>query len=238
MGRLLHKLADSFGYQLKRKKLLYNSQNHIKSLIEKHQINLVIDVGANAGQFASKLRASGYQGQIISFEPVISTFQKLSENCKNDAKWSAVNLALGAQQGELRINISELSDFNSILAPNDFAKSTWQKLATKSTEIIKVETLDQFATAHNLLDKRIFLKLDTQGYDLEAFKGAVTCIPAIKILQSEVSFIQIYEGMPNFRESMDTYLSYGFQVSAFFPVSEKPNGAAIEMDCIFVKTDV
>ncbi len=238
MARLLHKLADSFGYQLKRKKLLYNSQNLIKLLVEKHRIDLVIDVGANTGQFASELRAGGYQGQIISFEPVQTTFQKLSENCKADAKWTAVNLALGAQKGELCINTSELSDFNSILAPNDFAKSTWQKLDTKSTEIIEVDTLDQFALNHNLLDKRIFLKLDTQGYDLEAFKGALACIPAIKILQSEVSFIQIYEGMPNFRESLDTYLSHGFQISAFFPVSEKPDGAAIEMDCIFVKTDV
>lgn len=238
MSRLLHKLANSFGYQLKRKKLLYNSQNLIKSLIERHQIDLVIDVGANTGQFASELRASGYQGQIISFEPVQSTFQKLSENCKTDAKWTAVNLALGSRKGELCINTSELSDFNSILVPNDFAKSTWQKLDTKSTEIIEVDTLDQFALNHNLLGKRIFLKLDTQGYDLEAFKGALACIPAIKILQSEVSFIQIYEGMPNFRESLDTYLSHGFQISAFFPVSEKPDGAAIEMDCIFVKADV
>ena len=146
-------------------------------------------------------------------------------------------MALGAQNGEHSINVSELSDFNSILAPNDFAKSTWEKLDSNASERIKIETFDSFAKAKNLLKKRIFLKLDTQGYDLEAFKGALGSLSAIKVLQSEVSFIQIYEDMPDFRTSLDTYLSHGFQVSAFFPVSDQPNGAAIEMDCLFVKAD-
>jgi len=237
MARIFHQIANIFGYQLKRKTKLYNAQNTIKSLIDLQQVDLVIDVGANIGQFASELRSTGYTGEIISFEPVVSTYLQLVENSKTDPLWKPINIGLGSKNEEISINTSSFSVFDSILKLNDFAVKNWESLEVESTELIRISTLDQFVFENKLQDRRIFLKLDTQGYDLEAFRGASNSIHLIKAMQSEVSFVQIYEGMPNFRESLDTYLASGFQISAFFPISQQPNGASIEMDCLLVKPD-
>lgn len=235
---IFRKAAEVFGYELIRKKKLYNSQNTLKSLLEIHKINLIVDVGANTGQFANGMRSLGYEGEIISFEPVRSTFEKLLENSKNDPLWKPINLALGSSRGEMSINTSDFSLFNSILKLNDFALNNWEALEiNNSTELITITTLSDFINDNKLQDRRIFLKLDTQGYDLEAFKGALDCIQAIKVLQSEVSFIPIYQGMPSFMESLALFITSGFQVSTFFPVSQRADGAAIEMDCLLIKPD-
>jgi FkbM family methyltransferase len=231
-------LAATFGYQLIKKIKVYNSQNTIKSLLRIHKIDLIIDVGANIGQFAKEMRSLGYQGEILSFEPVRSSYETLLENTKNDPLWRPINLALGSASGEARINTSNLSVLNSILKFNEFALNSWETLeANNSSELIKITTLDDFVINNKLDHRRIFLKLDTQGYDLEAFKGSLRCISAVKILQSEISFIPIYQGMPSFNESLAFYVSSGFQVSSFFPVTQRPNGAVIEMDCLLVKPD-
>lgn len=235
--RILHKIADLFEYQLKRKRKLYNCQNTIKAIIDFYHIDLVIDVGANIGQFATDLRSNGYRGEIISFEPVKKSYCELAKKCVNDPLWTAVPLGLGANNGELKINTSTFSVFDSVLKLSNFAVNNWKNLAIDSTEIITITTLDYYLIENKLEHRRIFLKLDTQGYDLEVFKGSLKCIDSIKAMQSEVSFIQIYEGMPSFIVSIESYLAAGFQVSAFFPVCENINLASIEMDCILVKPD-
>jgi FkbM family methyltransferase len=235
--RIFHRIADVFGYQLKRKRKLYTCQNVIKSIIDLYQIDLVIDVGANIGQFATELRSNGYGGEIISFEPVESTFRELAKNCSNDPLWTAINLGLGSKNENLRINTSSFSVFDSVLTLSDFATNNWQTLGVDSTELIRISTLERYILDNKLQDRRIFLKLDTQGYDLEVFKGSLKCINSIKAMQSEVSFIQIYNGMPNFMESIKIYLAAGFQVSAFFPVCDNSDLASIEMDCLLVKPD-
>lgn len=235
--RIFHRIADIFGYQLKRKRKLDNCQNKIKAIIDLYQIDLVIDAGANIGQFATELRSNGYAGEIISFEPVKKSYHELAKKCMHDPLWAAVPLGLGANNEELRINTSPFSVFDSLLTLSNFATSNWKTLGVDSTELITITTLDQYLLENKLDHRRIFLKLDTQGYDLEVFKGSLKCIDSIKAMQSEVSFIKIYKEMPNFIDVLENYLSAGFQISAFFPVCENVNLASIEMDCILVKPE-
>jgi hypothetical protein len=79
--------------------------------INDRKIDVVLDVGANSGQFGQKLRGFGYTGAIISYEPVLSAFKHLEELAKSDGKWTAHNFAIGAESGELKINISQNAKF-------------------------------------------------------------------------------------------------------------------------------
>src|SRR4051812_45614795 len=75
----------------------YDAQ--IRTIIDNLKVDLVIDVGANEGQFARRLR-SFYHGKIISFEPVSSVFKRLSEWAASDPDWSVYKMALGNQESE------------------------------------------------------------------------------------------------------------------------------------------
>src|SRR6476659_2537452 len=69
-------------------------RRNVNDYIANRNIDLVLDVGANVGQFATSLREKGYAGQIESFEPVSSVFQALADTARNDPRWNVHNMAL------------------------------------------------------------------------------------------------------------------------------------------------
>src|SRR4051794_23129302 len=71
-----------------------------------HGIDLVLDVGANDGGFAGDIRAFGYTGRIVSFEPLAEAFAGLCRRAAVDEKWSGVQAALGARREALDINVA------------------------------------------------------------------------------------------------------------------------------------
>lgn len=70
------------------------------ALMEHLGIDLVLDVGANTGQYASSLRKAGYRAQIVSFEPLHRAYSRLARSAECDRRWRAVRLALGARDRE------------------------------------------------------------------------------------------------------------------------------------------
>ena len=89
----------------------------LNKLLEHHGVNLVLDGGANIGQYATELRRQGYQGRIVSFEPQPPVFQSLEKAAAAGRDWTAMNLGLGDETGELLMNICESTDCGSLLQP-------------------------------------------------------------------------------------------------------------------------
>ena len=83
--------------------------------------------------------------------------------------------------------------------------------------------------------QRLFLKLDTQGYDLEVLRGATATLSRVVALQSEISFVPIYAGMPSWRESIQRIGELGFAVTGIFAVSRDASLRLVEADCVFVR---
>lgn len=209
----------------------------IKTILENYNIDLVIDVGANEGQFAQKIRKY-YSGEIISFEPVSRIFDKLEKNAQNDNKWQVFNFGLGSKESIQTINVSDDTVFSSLYQTNEFCE---QRFGNKSRgtekEDIQIRRLDIFLNSSipNIAGRKIFLKMDTQGYDLETFKGADTILKNIFAIQSEVSVLQLYEGVPNWTESISIYEAAGFRVAGLFPVTWDSFNV-IEYDCLMTKS--
>jgi FkbM family methyltransferase len=205
----------------------------LRSIIEELEIDLVIDVGANEGQFARSLRFF-YDGEICSFEPVSSVFARLEAFASSDRNWHVYNYALGSQESTQTINVHNYSVFSSFLKTNDYSvKHFGDQVIDKGSEIVSVRrfdnVLDEIAPDNE--NRRMFIKIDTQGYDKEVFKGIGNKMKCVNAFQSEVSLIPIYEGMPHWTESIAIYERNGFGVVGMFPVT-RDSLRIIEYDCL------
>ena len=79
------------------------------------KIEKVFDVGAHDGGYGRELRKHGYEGAIVSFEPLAIAFDKLTKCALLDDKWEVRNSALGSEAGEVIINVSDHLTSSSFL---------------------------------------------------------------------------------------------------------------------------
>ncbi len=186
----------------------------------------VIDVGANRGQFAQELRGVGYAGRIVSFEPQGSEFDVLSQNFATDREWQGQRLALGSRADKLEMVVPGLTVLGSLLRPNF-------KSPNSRTETVDVVRLDEVLPTllPDWRERRIYLKMDTQGYDLEVFKGAEGILSSVVGLQSELSVQPLYEGMPHYLDALSTFERAAFELHNLSVVGRGEDGAVIEMNC-------
>jgi FkbM family methyltransferase len=227
-------IAKAAGYELIKQKKHPTVESHIMNLIRHYRIDLMLDVGANQGQFGTMLREEGYAGEMHSFEPVHATFEKLAHASAGDPNWHIHQYALGESCGEEEVNITKSTDLSSFLKPNDFGKEKFEKIEVTQTEVVKISTVFDFLNSEisNAGNRRIFLKMDTQGYDLNVFAGAVRNLKQIHCILSELSFMPIYEGMPHYIDALQTYESHDFHVTGLYPISRNKDLTIIEMDCL------
>ncbi len=237
--KIHRKIAKIFGYDLIRRKKHPTLNTHVINLINHYKIDLVLDVGANYGQFGSLLRREKYKGEIHSFEPVSNSFDNLKKTSRNDRNWFVHKLAIGAAPGKEKINVSSASVMSSFLKPNDFGEETFKNMNVVQTEMVEVETIDGFLSRqiNDFNKKRILLKMDTQGYDLKVLEGSLNSLDYTVAILSEISLIPIYSGMPHYLDALKKYEDYGFVVTGLYPITRENNSlSVIEMDCMLVNS--
>lgn len=208
------------------------------SSLQKFEIDLVLDVGANTGQFASEMRRSGYAGRIVSFEPLSSAHQELLQASASDAMWDAFpRCALGAHDGEAEINIAGNSESSSILPMLESHRSAAPQSAYQGKEVVAIKTLDAVAGQYLKDARAAFLKIDTQGFEWQVLDGARETLPRVKGILVELSLVPLYEGQNLWREVIDRLEAAGFTLWAFKPVfSDQASGRTLQMDGIFYRT--
>jgi FkbM family methyltransferase len=211
------------------------------SLLEvfaKSEINCVIDVGANNGQYGEFLRNIGYRGRIVSFEPVSTTFSRLSEKAANDPAWRTYNMAAGSAAGELEINVMDNSVFSSLLPINSLGSREFtgetDVVRTEKVKVVRLDSMIEEIVA-GIERPRVYLKMDTQGYDLQVLEGASGCLDSILGLQSEIALQPIYEGMPDYLTALAKLNNLGFSVTSLVPVTRDADLRVIEFDCLMVR---
>jgi FkbM family methyltransferase len=218
----------------------YSQWSYFRNLLIRLKINCVIDVGANRGQFARNVRRSGYNGRLLSFEPNREDFVQLSNLTKNDKLWRVFNIALGNENAERQFHVTKTTLFNSFLDPISMNPSfTVSGMDVVRTDTVQVKRLDSIMAEllEAISEPRVFLKLDTQGFDLEVVRGAEKCMDAIVGLQSELSVTPIYEHIPHYLEALDYYESLGFSLMNLFTVNRTNQQSILEYDCLMARLD-
>jgi FkbM family methyltransferase len=225
------------GMDLRRCTLESAADLQLKAMLQEHAIDLVLDVGANTGQFARELRDGGYGGRIVSFEPLGSAYRELQAAAANDPGWEiAPRMAIGATEGEIRINVSRNSVSSSILpilgAHTDAAPGS----AVVSQDVARLAPLDAVANDFIRADSRVFLKIDTQGYESEVLKGARQTLARALGVQLELSLVPLYDGQALLPELWEAMTQAGFDLWAMSPVFVDPKtGRLLQVDATFFR---
>ena len=171
------------------------------------KIHTIFDVGANTGQSAEEYSVTFPGASVSCFEPVSSTYAELEGNVRSMGHVNCHNLALGSEPGESTIYISDISTANSLINHGSGDRK----------ETIQVSTVDIFAKENNV-DKIDFLKIDTEGFDIEVLKGAEGMLSSgsVSFVQVEVSFNREGQKHVLFDDVRDLLAGHGFVVFGFY----------------------
>jgi FkbM family methyltransferase len=212
--------------------------NQSAAILLNYGINLIFDVGANTGQYGLKARALGYQGRIISFEPVFSSFNKLNEYGQNDPLWTPLNMGCGNYDGAALINKFNLSVMNSILPSMPLITEEYPQVENIGQEEISICQIDTIFNDYYSPEDRVLLKIDTQGFEKKVLEGAKTALESITAIQLELSFVEHYKTEALIKDMIDYLNQQGFTLAVLEPLSQNlENGKLLQADGTFFRLD-
>ncbi len=227
------------GIELKRYQPGSSYWASLERMLGHHDIDLVLDVGANTGQFAGALRRSGYRGRIVSFEPLPGAYQQLLRGAAKDPHWTvAPRMAIGDFDGEIPINISENSVSSSITDMLETHLEAAPESRYVGRENVPIFRLDTMAQALVPDSARTFLKIDTQGYESQVLAGASGLMPSLQGLQLELSLVPLYAGAGVFIDTVRSLNEMGFELHGLFDAfSHQETGRMLQVDGVFFRCE-
>ncbi len=226
------------GYDMHRYLPVSSPAAQMQTILSARNINLVLDVGANQGQFGLELRDLGYTGRIVSFEPLASAHALLLENARKDGAWQvAERMALGSGDGEIDIHVSGNSVSSSALPMLDSHLASAPGSAYVAVERVPLRRLDSVALSYFDAEPRVLLKIDTQGFEDRVLEGASGLIDKVDAVQLELSLTLLYSGQKLFVDMIQSMALLGFDLWAAWPVFVDPEtGRCLQMDATFVRS--
>jgi FkbM family methyltransferase len=204
---------------------------HRTRLLDSQRIHTVVDAGANIGQYASALRAAGFDGFIESFEPQVDAATSLRVAARSDARWFVHELALGSEPGSLPMFATVDSQSSSLLEPAA-SNEHYTFLAGGWSSVVKVKRLDDV----DLHPGPLMVKLDVQGFELSVLEGSPETLKRTSVVEAELSLVRLYE-----RQAMIEDVVGSVRASGFEPVcltrgyTHPQTHEVVQVDGLFVR---
>jgi len=225
MNKLLkpvRKVARSYGYDI----VKYSST---PSLFDLHGVDCVIDIGANDGGYATEIREAGWNGKIFSIEPQPKTYARLEQRFATDTLWEGLNIGLGNKNTSLVLNIYEMDVLSS------FLEKIEGNPVVDQIEV-PVRRLDGILDGI-LADKtKPFVKIDTQGFEMEIINGLGERVNEVVGWQLELSVEPLYENQPLMEDVIAKMREMGYSLWKILPGLRDPSTLrAYEFDGVFFK---
>ena len=223
-------IAKYFGFRVIRNFPQFDEVRN--ELIEKLKIEVIIDGGANRGQWTKRLRDQIKDHKVISFEPVVENFQYLVKELSSDVNWSGMNCALGEAEGSSTINLSNNMSMSASLKEPLKHVDVYPTVKFENSEVIHVKRLDEFDFFNG--PGPFFLKLDVQGFELEALKGATGILNKVALIEVETSFREMYRGEVLHTQLVSWMEERGFSVFTIAPPAIDKSGRIGYLDVLLV----
>lgn len=199
-----------------------------------NDIDVVLDVGANDGDYGREIRDRGYTGLIVSFEPNPVVFERLKSLIAKDNKWEAYPFALGEIDGDLKLSIATNDTMSSLKGLTLFGQGTGAKYIGQTR--CKVMRLDTFLNERPELIKNVYLKIDTQGYEMEVLRGTGNMLAKMAVVQAEVALVHTYTDESDWLTFIQWMRIQKFEIAT--AVCNSAIGAQVrEFDFVFVRRD-
>lgn len=210
------------------------SWQQLLCILDHSGIELVLDIGANHGQYARSLRDHGYRGEIRSFEPLPDLNQELQQQALSDPNWSIEPPAvIGATNGRVAFSRSAEDDMSSVLKQAEL-----QERISPSSAIVDVIELDEIRLDQHLrqLTRPTHLKLDVQGYENAVLEGCGELLEQFATIQLELALVPIYQGEVLWQDMIAKLNHAGFDLHLIIPgYFERKIARQLQIDGVFVR---
>jgi FkbM family methyltransferase len=227
------------GWEVQRFRNAHVEHQVLKQILVAAGADVVLDVGANVGQFGDLLLDTGFAGTLISFEAIPAVHEKLARHARvKSGSWIvAPCAALGSRRGTIAMNVAANSVSSSILPMQRAHVEAAPESKYVEQQIVAVERLDELAPGLLPPDGQLLIKIDTQGYEMEVLKGATGLLPRTVALQMELSLAVLYAGAPSFVEMIEYVNGLGFELFSLVPGFKNAHtGRLLQMDGFFVRS--
>lgn len=205
----------------------------IVSEIDKANISVILDVGANIGQFGVDIRRYGYKGQIVSYEPVEEIFASLIKTSSKHQPWNAFQLGLGSIESTELINVSGNSGLSSsLLKMKPVHVENFPDSKVVYSETIQISTVDTQLSNLGFSPENVFLKIDVQGFESSVLRGAAISLSKIPLCFLEVSLIPLYEEEVTLLPILNYLQNSGHEVINIFQGIRGKNGRLLQLDIL------
>jgi FkbM family methyltransferase len=222
----ISKVTRSAGFEIKQVKPT------LEDFLRSRSVDLVLDVGANIGQFGQMLRLNGYAGDILSFEPIPEIHATLEKTAARDPRWQTRRVGVGAAPGSLSINIADKNCYSSFKSTAQDGLAFDEGSRTVRTEQVPIVRLDEIVDPARA--ERTFLKIDTQGFEREVLEGGSELLKSCAGVQLELPILHLYADVWSIDEAIRFMTERGFAISLLESVNLLEDGvSAVELDCVF-----
>jgi FkbM family methyltransferase len=194
----------------------------------------VVDIGANRGQFALVARQCQPHARVISFEPLPAAAEKFRAVFAGDDRVTLREVAIGPAPGDATIHVSKRDDSSSLLPITAAQVALFPGTAEADTAIVRVARLREFIPASDIRPPAL-LKLDVQGYELEALRGCEDMLGQFAYVYAECSFVELYGGQALADEVIAWLREHGLKLCGVYNIDYDRDGRAIQADFLFVQ---
>ena len=232
------KILRKFGWGVVLESSTFNTQRN--TVIRRLGIDLALDVGANVGQWASSVRDSGYSGRILSFEPDPRAISILRKNMQSDQDWKLYETALGNETSELVLyQFPEMVEgMSSLKRPLNRTKLGQEIVSAKDAiheVLVPVRRLDDLLEDIEFGNKKIHLKIDVQGFEMEVLHGSPCLLEKCSSVEIEMPLVNAYDGAVQFLELSKFLIEIGFMASTI-QTERWSYPAALDCDALLIRT--
>lgn len=210
------------------------STEHVAILGAMSNCRFVVDIGANRGQFALAARHCMPSAEIVSFEPLPGPAEKFKSVFGNDPKVRLVESAVGPERQNAEIHISGRDDSSSLLPIGETQSTMFPGTEAVGTGTISVVRLCD-AVSIDEINSPALLKLDVQGFELQALEGCESLLERFEWIYAECSFVELYTGQAMAGEIIAWLSERGFEISGVHNLTQGSNNCAVQADFVFRK---
>lgn len=194
--------------------------------------DLIIDVGANRGQFALAALKVLPNANVTCFEPLNSAFAVLSSLFRGNDRVLIHKTAIGDLDSEIAINISNREDSSSLLSIGNLQTESFPGTHSLGTEVVSVRRLSNLVS-QEVLAKTTLLKIDVQGFELQVLQGAAELLDKIEFIYVECSFMELYKDQALASDIISFLFARGFRLNGVHNTSVNKKGIAVQADFLF-----
>jgi FkbM family methyltransferase len=215
----------------------HNTKNEMDDLVDiYHHLgrkpNVIFDCGANIGFVTYQYTQKFKEATIYSFEPNPNVFKQLAKQYYGNNKVVCINAGIGSESGKMTFFVNKNSGTSSFLSPTEYHMNNMASHTVKS-QVVEILSIDDVMKKNNI-DHIDILKLDIEGFEIEAMKGIINLKEKVSFIYAEVNFIPTYEGQPLIEDVIAYCRNQGFHFLNFYGINETSYHQSLITNILFV----